>query len=460
MMQACSSDAPEEMPEYDFSFSPRVTARVADHVYTRGYQEDGDVVSGQYYLSYPANNASRDYTVAIVDFDSQSAETPGIGIVSTLAGAELKWSDVYGSPATFYLDNVPATYGTGAVVDFSDAYNPFVAGIFDAVEGSNDLLWGEKTVNNGTRSLGFDLHHNMSRVKVQVEIRREENSIENISLEGAKVKITNLYAEPSSYNRLDGSLTLKEDGPYEVKIVDPDLSRYNWVSKTENTEDRSTVYLSPDIILPPQSIAEDEMRSRLEITLENGTVYSGILPHAMLIANSTDNNLTYPVTLAFLKEYIMTIRTVITEEPPELAFMPVWVTDWVDKGEYTLEAHQSGVYTPEEFYRLTRYYSENNEFQLVRYGYLYTPTGDNDDSQEWNFDFFSSVMLDYSQIAGKMIPNTVVAGKGTTKNFKFSFNNYGIYVYNGDESTAVNVDQNQLYQIVTGNLEWSQLTRR
>lgn len=454
MVQACSSDVAETAPEYDFSFSPRVTARVADHVYTRGYQEEGDVVSGKYYLSYPSNTASKEYAVAIVDFDTQGAETPGIGIVNTLEGPELKWSDVSGSPATFYLDNVPETFGTGSVVEFNDGLNPFVAGIFDDDEGTNDLLWGEKSVNSGTRSLGFDLHHNMSRVKVQVEIKHEDNSIENISLIGASVKITNLYAETSSYNRLDGSLSLNEDGPNEVQIVKPGQTDYDWVSVTEDTEEGRTVYLSPDIILPPQSLAEDATRSRLEITLENGTVYSGILPHAMLIANSTDNQLSYPVTLAFLKEYVMTIRTVITEEPPELAFMPVWVADWVDKGEFTLEAHQSGIYTPEEFYRLTQYYSENNEYQLVRYGYLFTPEEGNYSKQEWNFDFFSSVLLDYSKIAGTMHPGTTVAGKGTTKDFTFSFNNYGVYVYNGDESTAVSVTPSQLYGIVTGSITW------
>lgn len=459
-MQACSSDAPDEMPEYDFDFSPRVTACLADHVYARSYQEEGDVVTGKYYLSYPANNDTKEYTVAIVDFDRQDAETPGLGIVNTLDGPELKWSDVYGSPVTFYLDNVPQTYGTGAIVEFTEGDNPFVAGIFDNKEGTNDLLWGEKSVNSGTRSLGFDLHHNMSRVRVQVEVRHEDNSVEEITLEGASVKITNLYAESSSYNRLDGTLALKEDGPYEVQIVKPGVTGYDWVSETEDTEEGKTVYMSPDIILPPQSIAEDAMRSRLEITLKNGTVYSGILPHAMLIAASPGSELTYPVTLAFLKEYVMTIHTVITEEPPELAFMPVWVADWVDKGEFTLEGHQSGVYTTNEFYRLIQYYKDNNEYQLVRYGYLFTPKDSSDDTQEWNFDFWSSVTLNFSDIAGKMTPGTVVADKGTTKNFTFSFHNYGVFVYNGDESTAVKVTESQLYQIVTGKLSWTQLTNR
>lgn len=456
LMQACASDDPAESSETSRGgIALRVTARVADHVYTRGYQESGLVESGNYYLSYPANTSDRGYTLAIVDFDSQSDVTPGLGIVSTLSGTELKWSEIGGSPVTFYLDNVDENFGTGPVVTFDGSSNPFSAGLFDSETGSNDLLWGEKAVNSGTRSLGFDLHHNMSRVKVQVEIIHEDNSIEEISLEGATVKITSLYTTPVSYNRMDGTLSLDEESQNEVTIVDSSLSGYDWAEKDE-TDDNRTVYLSQDIVLPPQALAEDETRSRLVITLADGTVYSGILPHAMMIANSTDSSLTYPVTLAFLKEYVMTIRTVITEEPPQLAFMPVWVVDWVDKGEFTLEAHQSGVYTADEFYRLTSYYTQLNEYQLVRYGYLFVP--EDSDEKVWHFDFFSGVALDFDKIQGSMIPNQFVKDKGYTKEFVFAFNNYPVAVYKGDPSNAVQVNSRQLYEIVTGRLSWQQLT--
>lgn len=459
MMQGCVADDSGDSPEMIVGEGLKVSARKANHVYTRSYQDEGTVVSGKYYLSYP--NTDRTYTLAVVDFDKMAAESPGLGIVNTLSGSELKWSDIGGSPVTFYLDNVDQKYGTGPEAVFTANDNPFVAGLFDSEEGTNDLLWGEKSVNVGTKSLGFDLHHNMSRVRVQVEVVHKDNSVEDITLEGATVRITNLYSRPTSFNRTDGTLTLDTESADEgILIVAPDSENpgYDWKDSDTSDPDK-TLYFSQDIILPPQSPAEDFTRSRLVITLENGDVYDGILPHAMFIA-APDNTLNYPVTLSFLKEYILTIHTVITEQPPELVFMPVWVTEWVDKGEFTLESHQSGIYTPEEFYKLIGYYEAVNEYQLVRYGYLYSPDDTDTETKLWHFDFFSSVSLDYDRIYRKMIPGHTVVDKGEAKNFEFAFNNYSIYVYNGSEDNMVKVTQTQLYDIVTGNMTWQQLQQR
>lgn len=453
-IQACTNDVE---PELDFSPEVTVSARITNHVASRAYQEQGPVTSGQYYLSYPQNNQAKDYTIATVDFDKQAAETPGIGIVSTLSGSELKWSDIGGSPVTFYLDNVSESFGIDTLVNFSENNNPYVAGIFDDKTGSNDLLWGEKSVNSGTRSLGFDLHHNMSRVKVQVEVVHKDNSVEDINLDGASVRITNLYPRPESYNRLRGSLNLDESDASGITVVDPEEDGYDW-AKTDTSDPTKTIYFSQDIVLPPQALAEDASRSQLEIILSNGEKYTGILPHAMMIATSTDETLNYPVTLAFLKEYILTIHTVITEEPPQLAFMPVWVTEWVDKGEFTFEAHQSGIYTASEFTSLIGYYNNHNEYQLVRYGYLFTPEGET--TKMWLFNFFSSVVLEYSAIYGKMHPGETISGKGTTKDFMFDFNNYGVFITNGNDGRRVSVNAGQLYNVVTGKLDWNELTRQ
>lgn len=458
-MQGCTADVEQDGAPDDLSKELKVSARIASNVVTRSYQPEGRVEEGEYYLSYPQNNQNRSYTLAIVDFDRQAAETPGLGIVNTLAGSELKWSDIGGSPVTFYLDNVSNEYGTDTLVNFTDANNRFVAGLFDTDEGSNDLLWGEKSVNSGTRSLSFDLHHYMSRVKVEVAVVKEEDAFEDITLEGATVRITNLYPRPKSYSRISGTLYLDEEDNSGITIVDPDTPGYGWVETNTDDPDR-TVYYSPDIVLPPQALAEDASRSQLEIELADGKIYSGILPHTMMIANYIDNELTYPVTLAFLKEYVLTIRTVITEEPPELAIMPVWVTKWVDKGEFTMEAHQSGIYNAPEFIKLIDYYNKFNEYQLQRYGYLFTPEGTT--QEKWLFQFFSSVTLDYTSIYNKMRPGTTVMTesgevKGVTKNFEFDFTNYGIFISNGGDEVQVNA--NELYRVVTGNLDWNGLTR-
>lgn len=456
LLQGCSSDNFESAPTGDISHSINVAARVAKHTYARSYQESGPVTNGKYFLCYPT--ASYVDTVGVVDFDRHAVDAPGMGFVTTPDGSEeLKWSLIGGSPVTFYLDNVSKDYGGGPLVTFSEGNNRFTAGIFDMENGSNDLLWGELKANRGTKNLNFDLHHYMSRLKVLVEVVHKENSVEDIVLTDAKVRITNLYTYPATYNRKDGTLGFSESQTREsLPVADASREGYGWKKKLTTSEDgetpASTTYISQDIVLPPQALAEDENRSRLEIELPNGDVYSGILPQVMLIASKeTDVSLNYPVVLSFLKEYILTIRTVITEEPPELAFMPVWVVDWVDKGEFTLEAHQSGIYTANNFYSLIEYYNKGNEYQLVRYGYLYTPEGET--KPEWRFNFFSSVVLDYNEIYNQMHPSTVVEGKEETKPFTFDFTNYAVYVQQGD-AEPIQVNENQLYGIVTGSLTW------
>ena len=198
-------------------------------------------------------------------------------------------------------------------------------------------------------------------------------------------------------------------------------------------------------MLPPQGLFDDDRRSKLTITLANGTVYSGILPHAMEIDDNDPAHTepSYPVALSFLREHILTIRTIVTEDPPELSFMPVKVVKWVDKGRFTLEAHQAGVYTAAEFYKLIEYYSANNEYQLTRYGPLVTEEGT--DVQKWAFDFFQSVVLEESKIKGMM--------KRTNgqKDFSFNFHNYTIYIKKAGSEPAKATSPEELYNMVTGS---------
>ena len=136
-----------------------------------------------------------------------------------------------------------------------------------------------------------------------------------------------------------------------------------------------------------------------------------------------------------------------------MEFLPVWVVDWVDKGEFTLEAHQSGIYTANEFYSLIRYYQDNNEYQLERYGSV----KDVDNRKYWQFDFWSSVQLEYDKIFDKMHPGNGKPENGPSLNFQFDYNNYGIFVVNGDSEQSKKVSQDDLYRIVTGSLKWEDI---
>lgn len=455
-----------------------VTAEVAQQLYSRAYQAEGYVVDGIYNLSYPLAVENNPYNVASVNFNKEGS-TPGMGIVTVPDNQELKWENVGGSTPTFYLDNVDAKFAdpqssTQTRIVFSNE-NPYKAAVFDSIKGANDLLWGEKMVSRGTKTINFDLHHQMSRIRVQVRVdRTNEQNPGDLSLEGATVEISSINQTPIAYNRLSGAfemdtlgkgktyeeiystLILVKDGVGWVKSPTTEsttqeeadggsVENTNQDADQENTQ--IDAYITQDFVLPPQGLLEDENRPKLTIKLKNGREYSGILPHAMEIEDGIHEK-PYPVALYFLKEHILSIRTVITEEPPELAFMPVWVVEWVDKGGFTLEAHQSGIYTAAEFYELIKYYQANNEYQLTRYGQLVT---DKDtETQRWVFNLFHSIELDYDNIHNKMHPST-----NESKNFSFNFNNYTCFVKyksSSDEDEIKQVGADELYQIVTGQL--------
>lgn len=448
---ACSSEPMPFDPAEEQGDAITVIAEVARQVNSRTYKDWGYVEEGIYRLTYQLAVNDTQYNVASVDFNKEGS-SPGIGIVTVPENKSLQWRDIGGgSTPTFYLDNVdPAiaqAESTPTRIVLDPQNNPYRAAIFDDREGTNDLLWGSQMARRNTdNTINFSLHHNMSRLRVQVTVdRTNEKESGDLELDGATVEISSLNQTPLAYNRLDGSLELNLEDPNSyttLKLVDPE-NDLDWKdSKQDETNENIETFYTEDFVLPPQGLLENERRPRLTITLQNGRVFSGILPHAMII---DDGNHPEPSYLYFLKEHILTIRTVITEEPPTLAFMPVWVVEWIDKGQFDIDAHQAGIYTAQEFYKLLEYYRDNNEYQLARYGNL---NNQDDGTQKWLFQVFHYVELDYDLIAGKMTPNT-----GGRKGFDFAFNNYTVTVRKGSAEPKA-VTEQQLYRIVTGTETW------
>ena len=437
---ACSSEETSVThPEESGTFS--VVAEVAPQLYSRASTEIKYIEDGTYYLSYPLTITNNPYDVASVQFGNANTD-PRIGSVKVNDNQPLKWMDVGGgSTPTFYLDNVKpssdASDNPTKIVFNNDNPddNPYKAGRYEGDNGKNDLQWSSVQATRGVNTVNFDLHHYMSKIRVEVTVDDSDAAIpEDFNLQDAKVEITSINQIPVAYNRLDGSLELREEKT-SLTLMDTDLYWENIETDEEN--EHITIYTTQDFVLPPQELPDDENRPRLVITLGNGDVYSGILPHAMEIAGEKADDPTIPAALSFMKEHVLTIRTLITDEPPTLSFMPVWVVEWVDKGEFDIEAHQAGIYTAAEFYRLIEYYKDNNEYQLPRYGRLNTA----DDT--WNFDFFQSVTLDYDSIYNKMS----ATDKGQ-KDFSFNFNNYTVSVKTSSGTTTVNAET--LHEIVKG----------
>ena len=415
-------------PETDSGEPVRISAEVSGELHSRAY-DSGPVYEGIFYLTYPANGSGNNlsWTVAVADFDKKN---DGMGIVTTPQNNELKWNDVGGgSVPTFCLDNVPTDLDRNGNTDpttvvFEETTNPFKAAPFDEEKGSNDLLWGDKQVSRDTRRIDFDLHHYMSKVRLVITADETNSQEGDLDLSDATVSISSLVLTPVSYNRLDGSLSLGDNPDYETLEFVKDVGDWYKI-KTDGTNGKTTVYTTRDFVLPPQGLLDDDKRPRLTIRLKNGKEYSGILPHAMEVDYSRTDKKddSYPVTLAFLKEHVLTIRTLITEAPPELVFMPVLVTEWVDKGEFSLEGHQAGIYKKEEFYDMIEQYQQNNVFQLARYGYK-TEKDDGTEEKIWVFNIWHSLVLD-DQIKGSMVRNN------GQDDFEFNFNRYTVSLKDG-----------------------------
>ena len=442
IVTACAGNDIDDEPTMAGDDQIRITADISHVGQTRAYQAEGQVRDGMYNLTFPTV-VENQYNVGEVRF-GVSVENPQVGFVTLPGNLPLKWLKVGGgSTPTLYLDNISraipdATSQT--TVTFNGTNNPYVAAPFDSIDGTNDLLWGAKMFQRNAGTLQFDLQHAMARVRLMVTA---DNSNGVIDLSDATVKITNINQSPLSFNRLEGVLNLSEEPEAytELVMVEPEDADRRWIIQY-SLNDNKKVYHSCDFVLPPQELLQDQNRPRLVITLANGTEFSGILPSAMLISDGTHPEPSYPVALSFLSQYVLTIRTVVTDDPPTLSFMPVYVMKWVDKGTFDEEAHQSGIYTAEEFYKLIDYYNRGNVFQLDRYGKQKEENG----VKVWYFDFWHGVTLDYNEIKGMMKPNPQ-AGP-----FTFNFNNYSISVkYDDSDEGTQTVSPSTLYNIVTSN---------
>lgn len=443
LMFGCS-DEPTESQDVAIIDPVKVTAQFSDYSISRAYVDEGIVENGNFTLTYPSGQ--NQFNLATVEFGREGA-TPAIGFVIKSDGTELKWKDVSGTRPVFHLDNIPANIpgvnANATEVYFTPTYNPFVAGVFDDEEGRNDLLWGERESNQNDKNINFDLHHNMARIKLEVTVNKEnELNPGDLDLEDATVEISSLILSPVSYNRLDGSLFLGDEPVYETfALVTPEENKEIEWGNIESQSENIKVYTSQDFVLPPQTLLENENRPRLYIRLKNGAVYSGIIPYAMMVIDSQHPAPGYPMTLSFLKEHILTIRTLVTEQPPELAFEPVWVTEWVDKGKFSLDGHQAGIYTADEFYKLIAYYNGSDPaYQLQRYG-VYSET-----ENKWTFTFWNTITLDYNRIFNTMHP-----GQNGNPKFQFTFSGYGVDVEMAD-GTLHPVTPAELTEIVSGEL--------
>lgn len=340
--------------------------------------EPYDITSGIFNLIYPASANSSAKTYATVNFDLSN---DGIGFVSKLNGSELLWNEVTVSANnSFTLDNIPEQYTTvknnPTTVDFTDSDNPYSAAL---LSDENDLLWGSApTVRESYKTpVEFELHHKMSLLRIQV--------ISEINLSEATVVLTNIVKRVSSFNRTTGTAIVGRRYEYDLEMVNPDKN-LKWVTAEGNT------YITNNFIIPPQVLQIGTDRTQLRITFTDDygekQTYSGYLPYSMSVEGENDES--YASSLEFLAEKFLTIRTTIDTHNPVLEFAPVTYVDWVNKGKFTINGYQEGVYTSHDFMSLIEAIQTDSILNMMRYGYQ--------DEKGWHFQIWSDIELDFRDI--------------------------------------------------------------
>lgn len=317
-----------------------ISASVRNPAGTRAGDDEIQLVTdGTYYFSYPQQDAAG----KIYYETSPCRFSEGTGYVyPTSSPLEWKHLPLLGS-YDFCLDNIvdPADPN---LTEINESGNFTCIGVsldeqYSAgVEGANknDIVWGIKSQVPYKYSGTIDIvmSHCMSRMSVTFTGEAKD------MLEGKSVtvKLEGLIAGASMFNRVNGKVTLKEgeDAYGDIVIVDGEVL---------GSDDNGCT--TPNLILPPQGLRTGANRPRLKVTVtgddDNTTTYSGVLPTGMIYTSGG-----YAATLEFLAGLHLELRVSklaksVSED--EILFLPAVVRKWTDKGTYTVNSTQAGVYT-------------------------------------------------------------------------------------------------------------------
>ena len=383
----CSDETTEE--KFYSNEKIRIGANVMEVGNSRAYQEEGRVMDGNYNFTFLNSNGNFEIGTAI--FGSN-----GIGYTYRDDDGkikELEWGYVNPDNSSsltysFYLDNLPTNFEKNTLVEFPEdpEENPYGIGVFDKVNGENDLLWGSLVNINRANTLLFSLNHMMSRFCLRIYF---DNTIGDQIKQPKSATLSNIFQKPLSFNRLTGNFTLDDEPDSEpyLLVEEADL----WGEPQKDSENGLIYYSSPDFIVPPQEFVSGN-RPRLTVTLTNGQVYTGLFPLAMDLID--DNNALTPWLMSFLKGYKLTLNVIISNEPGNLQFMPASLVGWYKKGEYNISGLQASIAGEDDFKKLEAE-CENQSTDLF---YLWGYHDSNTD--KWIINVFQSFTIKASDYRG------------------------------------------------------------
>ena len=306
---------------------------------------------------------------------------------------ELEWG--YVSPVntnelsySFYLDNLPDAFDKTTTVTLPDdpAENPYRIGLFDMVDGENDLLWGALENINRANTLSFTLNHVMSRFNLRIYF---DNTHGDQIKKPETASLTNIFQNARSFDRLTGNFTLDENpDPEPFMLVEEENV---WGEPQKDSDTGMIYYTSPDFIVPPQEFVSGN-RPRLTVKLTNDQVYTGLFPLAMDLVDDK-NNLT-PWLMSFLKGYKLTLNVIISNEPGNLQFMPASLVGWFKKGEYNISGLQASLTNEDDFKKFEAECKKGETDLLHLWGY-HDSTAD-----KWIINIYQSFTIKASDYTG------------------------------------------------------------
>lgn len=400
---ACRSD----IPDYDFpemSETVRFGVNVAKVGNTRAIPEAGEIREGT--LNVLFRNSDKNHELGSVVF------TNGIGAGRRIvddATVELKWSDVASESDdakkfiySFYLDNLPASYGNNEIINFpeddGEDDHPYRISSYD--HESNDLLWGALENVNRANTLSVDLNHIMSRFCLRLFF---DNTAGFDTQVPVSANLTNIFHKAVSLDRTTGNLELSKRATPEgngMPIPDPYFlvkTTEEWGKPQEDEETGMTYYSTPDFVIPPQEFVPNS-RPRLTVVLSKGgqeETYTGLLPQAMDLVG--DHGELIPWIMSFLKGYRIILNVTVSNQANSLIFMPATVLDWNDKGKKTLTGNQASVAKEEEIEDLIRAYKSGSIGEFYKWGYELDTN-----PPKWIFNIFQNFEVNVNKLRGQM----------------------------------------------------------
>lgn len=414
---ACVNDKFTE--EFDNIVEDRihVSAVIIPEYNTRDYygsSETQNVESGTFYFTYPrvGNETSSNaiYELAYVDFGEE--ESPGTGFIYYFDNEERKdltWKKVWNEGRTkkqFYLHNInPNWFTYGVTSDRKDtnqkyifnSTSPYKASPLDKENGSNDLLSAKSlAVDNSVSNINFTLEHRLSLLKLNIEVFASETDSHLISLENAKVKISNLYTRLNTFNLyFPTSFSTKTENYFNTisnkattSLIDPEVEGLSWDKKETGDftgQDGQTyirtVYSIPEFVFPPQTPETSTWPIvTVEVPKEDVTgspldqgdyvIYKGLIPTIMFNVASDGSLSPTPVATALSTGYQLTLTATINSPNTEIQFLPAQVEKWVDKGTFPVSSKQAGIYNINDWNNMVQAYKDGNNIVLEKYGYI------------------------------------------------------------------------------------------